>query len=64
MTVGCIKATETAEGGVFAALKREHTRGPAVNLIFDSGTPAPLTAFVCLRCRLVYVPESEGDEDW
>ncbi len=58
---GCMKATETKDGGVFASLKKEHTPGLAVWL---KGAPGlSIKAFVCLRCRLVYVPEDADAAD-
>jgi len=55
-----MKASPTADGGVFASLKKEHTPGPEVRLV-TTAAGLTFTAFVCLRCRLVYVPEEICD---
>lgn len=60
--IGCMKATETGDGGVFASLKREHTPGDEVWLKTSPGLySTPIKAFICTRCRLVYVPEEDDD---
>lgn len=63
--IGCMKATETEDGGVFASLKKEHTPGMRVLLVTGSlgFMPSSIEARVCTRCRLVYVPEETDATD-